>query len=442
MLTSHPDDAAKVPGTSAGGIATGHRMTVHVVDGPDKGKRVSFDRRLLIGKLPLADLVLSDPQVDSLHCEILNGDIMTVRDLGSKSGVFVGLLRIIEALVPPGEPITIGRSVLRVHPSGSASQVSLREGLDFHGLLGASPVMRALIDRLALLARSDATVLIQGETGTGKERVATALHLAGPRASGPLVVVDCGALPPTLVDSELCGHERGAFTGAVASAAGAFERADGGTLFLDEIGDLPIETQPKFLRLLESRTVKRIGGDRARSIDVRVVAATHRDLATEVKRGRFRDDLYFRLAVVTQRVAPLRERSEDIPFLAAHFLSAMGIDPSAYLTAELQQSLLAHDWPGNVRELRNYLTRIAATREPIRPPAAACLAPAPAGLRIDLSVSLRAAKRQLIDELERAYVGGLLEECGGKIAEVARRAGMDRMSIYRIVQRLRLRSVE
>jgi len=419
------------------------RMRVQVLAGPDAGKLHDFDERVRVGKRALADLVLTDPKVSSLHCEIVSRSELTVRDLGSKNGTHVGNVRVLEAIVPPGDSIRLGDTVLRVQPLGEHVEVPLAESFDFHGIIGASPPIREITARLAVLAKSDATVLVQGETGTGKERVAEALHRAGPRAAGPLVIVDCGSLPSTLIEAELCGYERGAFTGAVTASAGAFERADGGTLFLDEIGELPLDMQPKLLRLLESRTVRRLGGTRTTPVDVRVIAATNRDLPVEVQRGRFREDLYFRLAVVTLVLPPLRERRDDIPLLAIHLLREMGVDPKSCLTLQSIDLLQRYDWPGNVRELRNHLMRAAALLEPVRSPGPAASAPrpAPAGA-IDLAEPLRVVKQRMIDELERAYIGGLLQECDGRIAEVAKRAGMDRMSIYRIIDRLKLRPAE
>jgi len=420
---------------------TRQRLRVLVVDGPDKGLAVDFDDTVRVGKRELADLVLSDPTVSSLHCEIASRDGLVLRDLGSKNGTFVGAVRVREAIVPPNEPIRIGATTLQVRRLAENVAIPLRDDADFHGIVGTSPVMRALTARLERLAAADATVLVQGETGSGKELVAEALHRAGARKEGPLVVVDCGSLPASLVESELMGHERGAFTGAVAAHMGAFERADGGTLFLDEVGELPPAAQPKLLRLLETRSVRRIGGTKSRTVDVRVVAATNRDLGREVQAGRFREDLYFRLAVVRVEVPPLRERREDIPLLAAHLLRELGADPAEQLTADVVDQLVAYDWPGNVRELRNELTRMAALPDaaPPAPPPAAAASAEPA---VDLSVPLRVAKQRAVDELERAYVGALLDACGGRVADVARRAGMDRMTIYRIIDKLKLRSSE
>jgi len=422
------------------------RVSLQVVAGPDSGKRFDFDERARIGTRRMAELVLTDPRVSGLHCEILAGEQLRVRDLGSKNGTLLGGYRVIEAVVPPGESILIGDSRVRVTPIGELVEVPLAATDDYFGIIGQSAPIRAMTARLEKLAGSDATVLVTGETGSGKERVAEALHLSGRRAAGPLVIVDCSALPPTLIESELFGHERGAFTGATAQFKGAFERADGGTLFLDEIGELPLALQPKLLRVLESRTVRRLGGVRPVNIDVRMMAATNRDLAMEVQHGRFREDLYYRLAVVSITVPPLRQRLDDIPLLAVHLLREMGLDPASCLTVDSLAALQTYDWPGNVRELRNSLERSATLMEPVQPrtpPGGAVAQPAPPALAgalpFDLEEPIRLGKQRAIDAFERAYVTAMLEACEGNVSECARRSGMNRMSIHRILQRLGLR---
>ena len=413
------------------------KMSLHVLSGPDANKRFDFEERVRVGSRAVADLVLRDPKVSGLHCEIRAGSDLRVRDLGSKNGTFVGGLRIFEAAVPTGEILTVGDSRFRVLDTSETVDVPLSEDVEAFGLVGASSAMRALTARLARLASSDSTVLIQGETGTGKELVGHALHLQGARAGAPFVIVDCGSLQPNLIESELFGHERGAFTGAERRVLGAFERAHRGTVFLDEIGELPLDLQPKLLRALEARQVRRVGGTETVPFDVRVVAATHRDLALEVTRGRFREDLYYRLAVVQLHVPPLRERLEDVPLLAVSLLRQMGANPTSCLTVESLDRLTSHDWPGNVRELRNTLERAVALMEPVVISERA-RAPETAP-HVDLSVPLRVGKQSLIDAYERAYVTALLDECRGSVSETARRAGMDRMSIHRLIQRHRLR---
>jgi transcriptional regulator with GAF, ATPase, and Fis domain len=412
------------------------RAVVRVVGGRDAGRTLEIESTARVGARPLAELVLDDPKVSGLHCQLGVTGELRVRDLGSKNGTFVGGVRVVDAFVQPGDIITVGDTRLSVTPIGAAAQ-PLFDGDDFHGVVGGSTAMRALTARLAALAANDATVLLQGETGTGKERVAEALHLAGKRAQKPLVVVDCGAMPATMIESELFGHERGAFTGAVAASAGAFERAHGGTLFLDEVGELPLELQPKLLRALESRSVRRLGAQKPLTVDVRVLAATNRDLALEVSGGRFREDLYYRLAVVTLTLPPLRERREDIPLLAARFLDGLGVAPRALLTDESLAALMRHDWPGNVRELRNALERAVALAEPI------ALSPSPpsssASPSVDLAQPIRVGRQRMLDAWERSYVTQLLDACGGNISEASRRAGLERMTMYRLLRRLGLR---
>ena len=414
------------------------RAVLTVVAGRDAGRRHEFDGRVRLGARQLADVVLTDPKISGLHCEITAGAELRVRDLGSKNGTFVGAVRVLDALLGPGDVLTLGDTRVQVAPLAERASLPLYDADDFFGLVGRSAPMRALTARLAALAQTDTTALIQGETGTGKERVAEALHLASRRAAGPQIVVDCGAMPATMIESELFGHERGAFTGAVASVAGAFERAHGGTLFLDEVGELPLELQPKLLRVLESRVVKRLGGTRAIPVDVRLVAATNRDLALEAAAGRFREDLYYRLAVVVLTVPPLRERLDDLPLLVARLGQKLGVDPAPLLQPEALAQLGRHGWPGNVRELRNVIERVAVLAEPLAlsPRPGAAPPPPPS---VDTAVPLRLARRRVVDDFERAYVTALLAECRGNVSEASRRAGLERMSLYRILHRLGLR---
>jgi DNA-binding NtrC family response regulator len=410
------------------------RASLQVIAGRDAGKRFDFDGKARIGTKPLADLVLTDPRVSGLHCEVAADETVTVRDLGSKNGTFLGGYRVVEAVVPSGDSIALGDTRVRVVSIDELTDVPLSESDDFFGIIGQSAAIRALTARIERLTGSDATVLILGETGSGKERVADALHLSSRRAPAPITIVDCGALPPTLIESELFGHERGAFTGATATFKGAFERAQGGTLFLDEIGEMPLELQPKLLRAIESRTVRRLGGSKPIPVDVRVIAATHRDLALEVQRGRFREDLYYRLAVVTLQVPPLRERLDDIPHLAIHLLRELGSDPASFLTIDSLAALQSYDWPGNVRELRNTLERASTLMEPLgpRPEAERALA-------VDVAEPFRVGKQRVIEAFERDYVTALLDDCDGNVSEAARRAGLDRMSIHRLISRLGLK---
>ncbi|HXU73620.1 MAG TPA: sigma 54-interacting transcriptional regulator [Polyangia bacterium] len=406
------------------------RAILEVLSGRSAGARFPFEGRARVGTRRFADLVVDDDRVSGVHCEFTVAGDLRVRDLDSKNGTYVSGVRVVEAVLAAGEAVTIGRSKLRVVPVEGLVAVPDGTRADFHGLIGQSAAMRTLIARLDAVAPADTTVLIYGETGTGKERVAEALHLASPRARAPLVTVDCGSMPANLIEAELFGYERGAFTGAERSFAGAFERAAGGTLFLDEIGELPLPLQPKLLRALESKKVRRLGGKAWLPVDVRVVAATTRDLPLEMVAKRFREDLYYRLAVVTLEVPPLRERVEDLPLLVDHLLRSIGHDPAPMLTFEALEELAGHRWPGNVRELRNTLERAASLAAPLSIDRAA-----PSAGDLDLEVSLKIGKQRLVADYERRYLEAMLRTCDGNISEVARRSGAERMTIYRIMRR-------
>ena len=412
------------------------RGKLTVLSGPDEGTEREFEGRARIGSRPYADIVLTDPAVSGVHCELVSGDELRVRDLGSKNGTLIGSVRVIEAVLAPGEVLTLGNSRVQVTPLDESVEVPLVGDYTLHGLVGRAAPMRALLARIEAVAPTESTVLLQGETGTGKERVAEALHLSSPRAQGPLVTVDCGAMPSTLIDAELFGYERGAFTGADHAFAGAFERAAGGTVFLDEIGELPLALQPKLLRVLESRQLRRLGGNKMIPVDARMIAATNRDLPLEVGSGRFREDLFYRLAVIRLTVPPLRERIQDLPLLIVHICERIGVDPAPFLTVDGLQALAEHPWPGNVRELRNTLERAASLSEPAEPDAAP---PSSATVELDLGVPLNLGKKRLIKLYERRYLTHMIAECQGNIAEVARRSGLERMSVYRILRRLGLK---
>ncbi|MCZ7685599.1 MAG: sigma-54 dependent transcriptional regulator [Sandaracinaceae bacterium] len=306
----------------------------------------------------------------------------------------------------------------------------------FHGLVARSVAMRAALASIERAAASDATVLLEGETGTGKGKVAEAIHRGGGRAGGPFLIVDCGAVPAALLESELYGHERSAFTGATERRIGAFEEASEGTLFLDEIGELPLEQQPKLLRALESKEIRRVGANRHERVDVRIVAATNRDLRREVNEGRFRADLYYRLAVLRVTLPPLREREDDIPVLARELLASLGASEETIdrlCTPELLASLRRAAWPGNARELRNHLERCLAFDEAL--PIGDELVRE--GALVDASVPYAEARRRAIEAFEREYVRDLLARHGGKVSQAAAAAGMDRVYLHKLVRRHR-----
>jgi DNA-binding NtrC family response regulator len=421
---------------------TVRRFRVVGVGGPAAGKQAeSTGGELSIGSHPSNDLVLDDPTVSRFHCEVrVNPKGVWLRDLGSSNGTELDGVALGEGGLKEGSLIRIGQSTLRFHLAAEQNVVPISKESSFGSLVGASPAMRAAFSLLERAAASDATVLIEGETGTGKEGAAESIHRRSARAKEPFIVVDCSAMPAALLESELFGHEKGAFTGATARRLGAFEEADKGTIFLDEIGELPPDLQPKLLRVLERREIRRLGQNQYRPVDVRLIAATHRDLRSQVNSGAFRADLYFRLAVVKVRLPSLRERLEDVPALVDHFVSALGLDPvqaaplrEPEFLAQLQRSA----WPGNVRELRNHLERCVVLQQAL-PVGEPHLAPT-AGFAIDPRRSYSEAKRAVLDEFERRFLGALLELHHGNVSKAARAAGMDRVHLYKLLHRHGLR---
>ncbi len=406
-------------------------LELMVVAGPDRGRSLPLEpgKTYSVGKDPACDLLLSDPDVSRRHLElVVHADRIAVRDLGSTNGSFYGGVRFDRIHAGPGAALTLGSTEMRIVAPDSAGAVQ-----QFGQLLGRSPSMRDLFTMARRAAASDTPVLIQGETGTGKELLAAAIHEASPLADKPFVICDLAGIPRTLIESELFGHVRGAFTGAERNRSGAFTEANGGTLFLDEIGELDLELQPRLLRVLESGQVKQVGKSTYDAVDVRVVAATNRDLEEEVSAGRFRRDLYHRLAVVRLELQPLRSRPDDIPLLVEHFLTASGPEVSQATMAALR----SYEWPGNVRELRNVLER-AITLAPearvldagiIGLPEAAATAPSGHDL------TFRQAKGALIDHWEREYISELLRRADGNVSEAARRGGMGRVSLHRLLRK-------
>ncbi|MEC7518272.1 MAG: sigma 54-interacting transcriptional regulator [Myxococcota bacterium] len=392
---------------------------------------------MTVGSAEGNDLVLADPTVSRYHLELRRGEEgVRVVDLGSTNGTRFAGARIERATVPPGATLSLGHTTIRVE-DGARVTLELLDGDELAGLRGRTAVMRRLMARVGKAAKAEMPALLVGESGTGKELVARALHEESRRSGGPFVTVDCGALSPALVASELFGHEKGAFTGADRQHEGAFERADGGTLFLDEIGELSPELQPALLGVLERGRFRRVGGRKEVSVDVRVVAATHRDLRAEVNEGTFRLDLYYRLAVVVLELPPLRERLEDVPLLVEHFLREAGHDGavSEVFSAEALTALCRHRWPGNVRELRNVVEATLAMGE--TPP---LFTAEPTGGDAALDDALLAqpykdARRVLLDAFERRYVQRLLERNDGNVSAAAREGRMDRTYLIKLKQR-------
>jgi transcriptional regulator with GAF, ATPase, and Fis domain len=400
-------------------------------------------RPVVVGAGADCDVILPDPQASRRHAELsLLAAGVRVRDLGSTNGTFVHAARVTEVVVPLDGAIRIGGTTLSLS-SGDLPTVAPSERRRFGGMVGRSLAMRELFAVLELAAPTDATVLLCGESGTGKELAARALHDHSPRARVPLVVVDCGAITESLLDSQLFGHVRGAFTGADRDRNGAFVEADGGTVLLDEIGELPPAAQAKLLRALESRTVQPVGSDRPVAIDVRIVAATHRDLAQMVATGQFRFDLFYRLAVVHAIVPPLRERLDDLPGLVEHFYEGRRVEPGP-IDGDNLAALERHAWPGNVRELRNVLERAwamsgggARFRElPLWVHAAAHgERPDTAAAAVDVTLPFKEAKERWNDAFERRYVEALFDDAGRNITRAAARADVSRRHFRELLRK-------
>ncbi|MEM6789405.1 MAG: sigma 54-interacting transcriptional regulator [Myxococcota bacterium] len=408
---------------------------------------------IIVGRNPACQIVVEDGKVSAVHAELMATEQgVKVRDLGSRNGTYVSDVRIGEVCITSPCTLRLGATELHYEPL-RPEKVTVPSIPSFGPLVGQSEAMRKIFDRFSKVAPTDLTMLIGGETGTGKELAAQALHLASKRKDKAFVVVDCGSIPPSLAEATLFGHERGAFTGAVDRQASPFHDAEGGTIFLDELGELPLEVQPKLLRALAERRVKSVGGSTYRAFDVRVIAATRRDLVRAVNSGSFRSDLYFRVAQVKVELPSLRSRVEDIPILVRSMLADLG-DEEAYQrvsNAQLER-LMRYDWPGNVRELRNAVAVGAALAD--------------AGGEIDIASHLGAlqegggsgvsmggmgggsiigtelenrpfqeAKREILARFAREYFSRLAEEAKGNVSEMARRAGMERAHVRTYLKR-------
>jgi DNA-binding NtrC family response regulator len=421
------------------GATTYPVRTIHVevLEGPDAGLRVTGDA-LAIGTAEGSTMRLSDPSVSRFHLQLeASANGVRVVDHGSTNGTFTGGVRIERATVSPGSTIKLGATTLRLGDAPLA-EVEVHGEDSLGGVIGCSPGMRRLMAQVTKAAGSDVSVLVNGESGTGKELIARALHDLGPRHGGPLITVDCGSIAPTLIASELFGHEKGAFTGADRAHVGAFEAAHGGTIFLDEIGELQPAVQATLLGVLERRKVRRLGSRTETAIDVRVVSATHRDLRAEVNAGSFRLDLFYRLAVVTLVIPPLRDRPDDVPLLVEHFLRDAGFDgPVASLISPPAMAALQKlHFSGNVRELRNLIEAAVAMNEP--PDLAGPItAPKAAALATDLALPYKEARARLLDHFEAQYLDALMERAGGNVSQAARLAKMTRSHLSELLAKRR-----
>ncbi len=405
------------------------------------------DRVLRIGSGASNDLVLTDPRVSRAHLRIGPAERAgeyKVHDLGSRNGTLYAGSRITEAVVPVGASLKVGHSFLRIQPLPEPLEVAPSQARRFGELVAESLAMRELFAVLELAARSDVTVLLEGETGTGKELAARALHDASARRRGAFVAVDCGALPESLLESELFGHTRGAFTGASRSRRGAFTRAHGGTIFLDELDGVPPPVQARLLRVVEERKVRPVGADQEHDIDVRIVAASRASLPARVAEGAFRPDLFYRLSVIRVELPPLRARREDIPMIVAELLRLRGFSDirSADIGGPNLERLVAHDWPGNVRELRNIIDRSVALSPGVARFDALRLRVGPGlGAAEEDSASIRTdlpyaeAKRRVLEAFERRYLTDVFARAGGNISEAARASGVDRKHLRTLLRR-------
>ncbi len=445
----------------------------------DPSREWTFDKEeIRIGSMEDNDVVLHDDTVSRYHCRIVQDDTSwVVIDQHSTNGTFINKVRVREGHLKPGCMLAVGQHQLKFNAREEEVRIVPSAADRCGGLIGADPKMREIYSIIEKIAPTATTIVIDGETGTGKEVVAQAIHSLSPRQRGELVVFDCGAVPPNLIESELFGHEKGSFTGAMMTRTGLFEQADGGTLFLDELGELPIDLQPKLLRALEQREVRRVGSTKAQKVDVRIIAATNRNLDDEVRAGRFRQDLYYRLSVVRLHLPSLRDRTDDIPLLVQHFLDhgsynrgPAGKPRITGISREAMDKLQGYPWPGNVRELVNVVeravsfcdselielgdlpeavrsSRASTAREVRRPstagPTAAGSQPAmPAAVPMHTpeelvsgDITFKDAKERWVATFERDYIVQTLRRNTGNISHAARQADIDRKYFRKLMKK-------
>lgn len=423
------------------------KLRVTVLEGPDKG--VSFEGaqdEISVGGAEDNDLVISDPSVSRRHVTLrLTPEGIRVTDVGSTNGAFMGDVRVHDVVLQGTRELTLGSTRVRIEPLGDSVERELSSGVRFGRLVGSSVAMREVFAVLERIAASDITVLVEGETGTGKELVADAIHRQGPRAGGPFIAVDCGAIPREALEGELFGVEKA--TDAQRARQGAFVAAEGGTLFLDEVTEIPVELQAKLLRVLEAREVRPVGSDRAVAVDARVVASTARNLPREVKEGRFRQDLYYRLAAVVVKLPPLRSRLEDVPVLVETILddinrrrTAQTLPPYPGLDRRAMELLAHYDFPGNVRELRNLVERFAVLGpDPAALSRGHVVLDRPGGHEIRTDLPFHDAKEIWTEIFEKTYLTRLLASHQGNVSAAARTSGIDRRHLQRLMVKHDLR---
>jgi transcriptional regulator with GAF, ATPase, and Fis domain len=417
-----------------------------VTAGEMKGKDFVLSQPvILVGTKKDNNIVIKDETMSRTHFEIhKTKEGYLLKDSGSLNGTLINGVRVKEGFLPSGAIIRAGKTEMKFLPQDETFEIVPSKKTKFANLIGGSMAMRKIYTLIEKVAPSDVTCIIEGESGTGKELIAAAIHEKSKRARKQMVVFDCSAVAENLIESELFGHEKGSFTGATGLRQGAFELANDSTIFLDEIGELPLDLQPKLLRVLESRTIKRVGGDRPINVDVRVVAATNRNLEAEVKKGNFREDLYYRLNVIPIFLPPLRRRKEDIPMLIEHFIdewkktnddkTVKGVEQGA------MQLLTSYDWPGNVRELRNTVSRMLSFMDTDRitmadVPEKVRIPVAKAELDIREDLGFKDAKEQWVATFEKQYLQELLRRNNFNISATAKEAGIDRKSVQRLIKK-------
>jgi DNA-binding NtrC family response regulator len=418
-----------------------------------------FDKgTITIGAMEDNDLVVSDDTVSRYHCKIVQEDTSYLLvDLGSTNGTFINRVRIKEAYLKPGCTIGLGNTEVKFHAADEKVEILPSRKEKLGRMVGRHVKMRELYTVLEKIAPTATTVVIEGETGTGKEVVAQTIHDLSPRSAGPIMVFDCGAVPDNLIESELFGHEKGSFTGAIMTRQGLFEMAHGGTLFLDELGELPLDLQPKLLRALEQREIRRVGSNKPIKVDVRIIAATNRNLEDEVRAGRFRQDLFYRLSVVRVFLPPLRDRVDDLSALIKHFLADAPYnrkpDGGQKVTGVSRASmdlLTAYKWPGNVRELVNTIERAVSFAEgelieprdlpeTVRgeesaPRRTGTSSPISVGAA-DVDATFKDAKERWVSTFERDYILTLLKKNKGNISHAAREADIDRKYFRKLMKK-------
>ena len=427
-----------------------HEATLERGGTPIVRVRVEGTAPVVVGSGESCDLRIADDEtVSRVHARFMltEGGLVVV-DEGSRNGTWIGPVRVQRATLTQDTQLRVGNTALSLRIDEQAKELPLSRRTRMGDAIGYSPEMRHLFSLLERIAGTDVTVLLEGESGVGKEVLTRAIHAFSTRAKAPFVTVDCGAIPKDLIESELFGHERGSFTGATQSRIGLFEQADGGTLFLDEIGELPLELQPKLLRALEAREIRAVGSNVPRLVNVRVIAATNRSLADEVRRGAFRQDLFYRLSVARVRVPPLRDRASDVDVLATAFYREVVKNEAASLPPDVLDLLRSYRWPGNVRELRNVVSRYAllgfsgrALFDEQVPGSAHAAVTHAAGVPDWQGRPYHEARQQVLDRFEAEFTKDAITRANGVMLRAAELSGMARSSFYRLVEKHGVRDV-